>query len=127
MPPRSPQPDDVAIGVLEDGRLDQLVVLAVIEELAVSHVGPAPGDLALIRDPRERAAVAAVRAAIDSVARFLGIRGHEDLVLPPACEPWPVALVALGRSAIPVPAAVATGKHRVVRQIDAGVVYAAAC
>ena len=57
---------------------------------------------------------------------LFGVRRQEHLVLAPTREPRPVALVALDRSSIPRLAAVRGREERVVREVDARVVHAAA-
>ena len=57
---------------------------------------------------------------------LLGVRAHEDLVLPAAGQPRAVAVVALDGAALPVVAAVVRREQGVVRQVDPCVVDAAA-
>src|SRR4051794_21894699 len=126
MPGGGAEPDDVAVGVLEDDRLDELVVTAVGDELAVADVAPSAAQVALVGDALRGAGPAAVGAPVDRMSGLLGVRRQEHLVSPPARQPWPIAVVALDRSSIPSPAAVRGREERIVREVDARVVHAAA-
>src|SRR3954451_21117322 len=106
MPGGGAEPDDVADGVLEDDRLDELVVTAVVDELAVADVAPSAAQVALVGDALRGAGLAAVGAPVDRMPGVLGVRPQEHLLPPPTGQPWPTAVVALDHSSIPSPAAV---------------------
>src|SRR4051794_18233224 len=107
---------DQELAALLDG-LDEHVARAVVEQLAVA---------AGVRDPGRRAGAAAIGRLEDLVAASVGVGGHEDLVLLAAGQPRAVAVVALGRAAVPRLAAVGRREDRVVDEVDAGVVDASA-
>src|SRR3954470_10635820 len=101
--------------VAVDGRFVDGVGLLVVDELAVAGpvVDLAGGEVG-------GAARTTIGAAYDDVPVLLAVAGEEHLLAPAACEPGPVALVALCGAGRPRESAVGAGDEGVVGEIDAG-------
>src|SRR5207302_3702441 len=95
---------ETAVAVIEDGRLDHGPVQLVVVELPEAGKGPAAGERTVIVDSGRTAGIAAVvrdEHLVPAVAPLERVGREIDLVRLRTREPRSVAVVTIGRSAVP--------------------------
>ena len=120
---------EAAVSVVEDRRLDDRAVRLVEIELPERRPRAAVGERAVVVDSGGAARLAAVirdEHLMAAAAALEGVRSHEDLIRLAACEPRPVAVVTIGVPLRPRLPTVSRREERVVDEVDARVVHAAA-